>query len=69
MENKKDEMSERIAKTLYTIYLTLTIFFGLAFVVNLGDSFVDDSADYITPMLYGIGFGVFTLITRLGENK
>lgn len=65
--NKFDELSVRILKVINSIFLTLTIVFGVIFGINFGDNFVDSSVDVITPMLYFMVFGIFTLMTRSKE--
>lgn len=67
MKNKKDEISVKFIKVINSIALTITSMFGILFGVNLGDSFVDDSVNVITPMLCFMIFGVIALITRSNE--
>ena len=67
MKNKKDEISVKFIKVINSIAITITIMFGILFGVNLGDSFVDDSVNVITPMLCFMIFGVISLITRSNE--
>lgn len=66
---EKDGMGVKVLKVISTIFLTLTILSGAIFILNLGNSCMDSSADYITPMTYFISFGVMTLLTRLSEYK
>lgn len=66
---QEKEIGVKILRVVSNIFLAITILSAICFILNLCDSCVYDSVDYITPMLYSVGFGAMTVLTRLSEYK
>lgn len=64
---ENDEIGAKISNVLNSIFGILTFICAICVVFNLGGWLAGDAVDVLTPLLYTIGFGAITLITRSKE--